>query len=167
MYYSGITTCDIANGTGVRVVLWCSGCSLHCPGCHNPEEQSFVYGLPFGELAMQTLIDSLAPSYIAGLTISGGHPLEDWNAPIVQEIITTVRAHFPKKTIWIYSGLTWEEIMKNDTYSAIIEQCDVLVDGRFELDKRDITLAFRGSTNQRIIDIKQTLKQNKIVEVMK
>lgn len=106
MYYSGLYKCDIANGDGVRVVLWCSGCTLHCPNCHNPKEQDFNNGQVFDEEVLQELLAALDHEYIDGLTLSGGHPLEQPNVSTVNYIVDKVKIYFPEKTIWIYSGLT-------------------------------------------------------------
>lgn len=162
------------NGEGLRTVLWVSGCSCFCRNCQNPQTWSFDSGIPFTGNDMQELLDDLSKPYIAGLTLSGGHPLESQNCEAIYQIVKTVKKQFPNKSIWLYTGYTWEEILEKDkTYEDlevntispldIVKYCDVLVDGKYEDDKRDVTLAWRGSSNQRVIDVQKTLKQNKIV----
>lgn len=163
MKYSQITTCEVVNGIGMRVVLWVSGCSLNCKGCHNPEQQSFAYGKDFTTETLDTLIAALDKPYIEGLTISGGHALEPQNAETVLNIINTVRDRLPDKTIWLYTGLTYEQAKQITLYEYIIHRCDVLVDGAYIAELRDTTLAFRGSSNQRIIDVKQSYLHDRIV----
>ena len=174
MNYHNITTDDMLNGDGLRVVLWVSGCSQKCFNCHNPQTWDFNSGIPFTEETMQELLDDLSQPYISGLTLSGGHPLEYQNINTVYRIVKTVKEKFPDKTIWLYTGYTWEEILGqykiwedhevNGICSLdVVSYCDVLVDGRYEDDKRDISLAWRGSSNQRVIDIKESLKQNSVV----
>lgn len=174
MNYAKIDECSVADGEGCRVVLYCSGCQIGCLGCQNPDACDFNYGKPFDQDAERKLIKALDKPYIKGLTLSGGHPLEEKNISTVNHIVETVRMFFPCQTIWLYTGFTWEEILAQDkkyenfevnAVSAldVVKSCDVLVDGRFEEELRDITLPFRGSSNQRIIDIQQTLKKGEIV----
>lgn len=162
------------NGEGLRTVLWVSGCSCFCHNCQNPQTWNFDSGIPFTNNDMQELLDDLSKPYIAGLTLSGGHPLEYQNINTVYRIVKTVKEEFPDKTIWLYTGYTWEEILEqykiwedhevNGICSLdVVSYCDVLVDGRYEDDKRDISLAWRGSSNQRAIDIKESLNQGKVV----
>ena len=161
MNYMQIDKCDVANGVGVGVVLWVSGCNCHCLGCHNPQSWDFNAGQPFTEDTMQELLEALDKPYISRLTLSGGHPLEYQNINTVYRIVKTVKEKFPNKTIWLYTGYTWEEILEqykiwedhevNGICSLdVVSYCDVLVDGRYEDDKRDISLAWRGSSNQNI-----------------
>ena len=174
MNYHNITTDDMLNGDGLRVVLWVSGCSQKCFNCHNPQTWDFNSGIPFTEETMQELLDDLSQPYISGLTLSGGHPLEYQNINTVYRIVKTVKEKFPDKTIWLYTGYTWEEILEqykiwedhevNGISSLdVVRYCDVLLDGRYEDDKRDVSLAWRGSSNQRVVDIKESLKQNSVV----
>ena len=118
MNYINITKNDIANGTGVRVTLWCSGCSLHCPGCHNQESHDFSSGSTFTDGTMQELLEALRPDHIKGLTLSGGHPLEDRNIDQVRNIIETVKKELPNKDIWLYTGLPWGVLCASKTLSA-------------------------------------------------
>lgn len=174
MNYIKISKYDTSNGIGIGVVLWVSGCHCHCYNCHNPSTWDFNAGQPFTEETMQELLNSLNKPYISRLTLSGGHPLEPQNLDTVYKIVKTVKEKFPNKSIWLYTGYTWEEILEKDkSYEAleingispldVVKYCDVLVDGKYEDDKRDITLAWRGSSNQRVINIQESLKQNKII----
>lgn len=170
MNYSNIKQYDIANGVGVRVSLFVSGCRKHCPGCFNQDTWDFNAGEPFTDDVIQTIMDSLAPDYISGLSILGGEPLAEENRLDVVRLIHKVKKLYPNKTIWVWTGYTWEELMKIayrwtfDHYvRSILENIDVLVDGPYEEEKYDILLRFRGSSNQRIIDVKESLKEDKIV----
>ena len=162
------------NGDGLRTVLWVSGCQQKCNNCQNPQTWDFDSGIPFTDETMQELLDDLSLPYISGLTLSGGHPLEPQNLDTVYNIVKTVKEKFPNKSIWLYTGYTWEEILGKDKLYEnleingispldVVKYCDVLVDGKYEDDKRDITLAWRGSSNQRVINIQESLKQSKIV----
>lgn len=170
MNYHKIEKCSIANGVGIRVVLWVSGCSLHCRGCHNPETWNINSGKPFDEDAKKELFDSLNKPYIQGITLSGGHPLEDDNLSEILNLMVKIKDEFPDKDIWLYTGYQFETIInsqKRDMNSTlrkrIVEMCDVVVDGKYIDGLRDITLKWKGSSNQRVIDIKKTLKEDKIV----
>lgn len=175
MNYMQIEKASISNGLGFRVVFFCTGCSLKCEHCFNPETWDFNAGKKFDESAKDFLFNQLKKPYIKGVTFSGGHPLECGNLPDMYDLIKEIRATFPEKDIWLYTGYTWEMIFPKvitDDFSTervyrqkIIEMCDVVVDGPYINDQRDITLAFRGSKNQRLIDVKETLKQNKIVTI--
>ena len=173
MHYGNIKYCDIANGTGVRTVLFVSGCTHHCEGCFQPETWSFKYGNEFTEETAQEIIDSLAPDYIAGLTVLGGEPFEPENQEALLPFIKRVREECPGKDIWMYSGYTWEELTgqkasrsHTENTEDILEAIDVLVDGEFHLKERNLSLKFRGSANQRIIDVQGSLKQGKPVILM-
>ena len=163
MNYEKIDKCSVSNGIGARTVLWVSGCDIRCRNCHNPQTWDFNSGIPFTEETMQEILYDLSKPYIKGLTISGGHPLDPHNAPKVLEIVKRVRMVFPDKDIWIYSGYEWEDIIKNETLREIMRCTDVLVDGAYVDELRDISLAFRGSSNQRIIDVKKTLDSNEVI----
>ena len=164
MNYAAIKTNDIANGPGVRTNLFVSGCSHHCKNCFNPETWDFTYGDNFTEKEMDLLIKETEPSYIKGLTILGGEPLHPNNVDVVCDIIIEFKKRFKvSKTIWIYSGYTCEELAKRldentlDSYSSlmnILMLADVLVEGRFVEELKDLNLIFRGSSNQRLIDLK-------------
>ena len=163
MNYEKIDKCSVSNGEGERTVLWVSGCDIRCRNCHNPQTWDFDSGIPFTEETMQELLYDLSKPYIKGLTLSGGHPLDPHNAPKVLEIVKRVKMVFPNKDIWIYSGYVWEDIIKDNTLKEILKCTDVLVDGAYVDELRDISLAFRGSSNQRIIDVKKTLNSNEVI----
>ena len=150
MNYLNILDCSIADGEGVRVTLFVSGCSHHCKGCHNPESWNPKAGKPFDMEAKQKLFDLLSGSYIDGLTLSGGDPLFPQNRESITQLCKEVKEKFPYKTIWLYTGYEYKDIKSLEVLNYI----DILVDGEFQIDKRDITLPFRGSSNQNIIYIK-------------
>lgn len=169
MNYSSIKYYDTADGLGIRTALFVSGCRIHCPGCHNSEAWDFKAGKEFTEIEMNEILESLKPDYIAGLSILGGEPTEYENAETVANIILKVKEVLPNKNIWIYSGRTLEKLRGEinscyhnvpdcpEYYAAldtILSTADILVDGPFIEAQRDISLKFRGSPNQRIIDLK-------------
>lgn len=162
MNYIKITKNDIANGPGVRVVLWVAGCSLNCKGCHNKDAQNFKAGTLFDDNAKQELFAALDKPYVQGLTISGGHALEQENFETIINLIREIKEKFPIKDIWLYTGYLYEELYYREI-SRILLYIDILVDGPYVEEQRDITLAFRGSKNQRLINVQETLKQNKII----
>lgn len=162
MNYIKITKNDIANGPGVRCVLWVAGCDLHCAGCHNQSTWDFNAGKPFDENAKNKLFEVLSKPYIQGLSISGGHPLDPHNFEGVLTLVKEVKEKFPTKDIWLYTGYLYEELYYREI-SRILLYIDILVDGPYIEEQRDISLAFRGSKNQRLIDVKETLKQGKII----
>lgn len=149
MRYHDITTCDVNNGEGFRVTLWVAGCSHHCKGCQNPETWDFNGGRPFDEAAHAYLFEQLAKPYIQGLTLSGGDPL--CSVTGVCQLAKEIKDTLPDKDIWLYTGFTFSQIRDSKTLSAILPYIDVIVDGEYEEEKRDISLAFRGSANQKII----------------
>lgn len=149
MNYSGITDCSIVDGNGFRVVLFVSGCCHNCPGCHNPETHDYNFGKPFTQEVADKILELLDRPYISGLTISGGDPLDPKNRSEVLKLIQLVKEKYPNKTVWVYTGYIYEEIYQECDLSKI----DVLVDGPFILDKANPSLKFRGSSNQRILDI--------------
>ena len=163
MNYEKIDKCSVSNGLGVRTVLWISGCDIHCRNCHNPQTWDFNSGIPFTDDTMQEILYDLSKPYIKGCTLSGGHPLDPHNAPKVLEIVKRVKMVFPNKDIWIYSGYEWENIIKDETLREIMRYTDVLVDGAYIDELRDISLPFRGSSNQRIIDVEKSLTENKVI----
>ena len=162
MKYAVIKKNDIANGPGVRVSLFVSGCNHHCKGCFNEVAWDFNYGTPFTEETINEIIDAMSPVHIKGLTLLGGEPLDPANQGALLMLVKKVKAVYPDKTIWCFTGYDFEkEIMcdmihKVPETKSLIDTFDVLVDGRFEIDKKDITLRFRGSSNQRIIDMHKT-----------
>ena len=159
MRYHNITKDDMLNGDGLRTVLWVAGCSHGCKNCHNPITWDICGGIPFDEAAKNELFEALEPDYISGVTFSGGDPLHVQNREEIGQLICEVRERFPHKTIWVYSGYTWEEV-KDLPY---LKLADVLVDGRFEEELKDVTLHWKGSANQRVIDIQKTLESGEIV----
>ena len=152
MNYHKISLYDTANGPAIGTVLWVSGCEHHCPECHNPQTWDKNSGREFTELDMEHLLDSLKPDYISRLTLSGGDPLAPYNIDIVTSICIRVKELYPDKHIWLYTGYSWEEIWNY----AIMDYVDVVVDGEFQIDKKDIGLVYCGSTNQRVIDVKKS-----------
>ena len=171
MYYSAIKNCDIANGTGVRVSIFVSGCTNHCKNCFQPETWDFEYGNEFTSEVEDKIIEMMKPSYINGITILGGEPMEPRNQSGVKKLIDRVRFEYPEKTIWIYSGFTYEDIIKQGAYpntkytSDILMKIDVLVDGKFKQELASPVLKFRGSSNQRIIDIPRTIISKEVKEI--
>lgn len=168
MNYAEIKKTDIANGTGVRVSLFVSGCTHHCKGCFNEETWDFNYGRPFTQEVLNEIIQALKPSYIAGLTLIGGEPLEPSNQRGLLEAIKTIKRLYPEKNIWCYTGYTFEKDILDENGRAhceitneLVSMLDILVDGEFILDKKNITLKFRGSENQRIILVKESLAKGK------
>lgn len=153
MRYHNITRDDMLNGDGLRVVLWVAGCSHCCKGCHNPVTWDPNGGLLFDEEARQEIYDQLSQSYISGITFSGGDPLHPANRADVKLLMEEIRRKFPDKTIWLYTGDSWERIYRYSLLSFV----DVLVDGEFQIEKRDARLLWKGSANQRVIDVKKTL----------
>lgn len=169
MYFSEVKQYDIANGPGVRVTIFVSGCSHHCPGCFNEMTWDFTYGRVFEGQDMERIIQALEPSYIAGLTLLGGEPMEYVNQQGLLPLVKAVKERYPNKTVWCYTGYTFEKDLLKDFGSKweetkeFLSYLDVIVDGRFELENKDISLRFRGSSNQRIIDVKASLKEGKTV----
>ena len=162
MNYIKITKNDIANGSGVRCVLWVAGCSQRCVNCHNQSTWNFNAGALFDDMAKRELFEALDKPHIKGITISGGHPLDPHNFEDVLALAREIKTQFPTKDIWLYTGYLYEELYYREI-SRILLYIDVLVDGPYIDEQRDITLAFRGSKNQRLIDVKETLKQGKII----
>ena len=163
MNYHNITKCDMLNGEGIRVVLWVSGCSLHCKNCQNPQTWDFNSGIPFDEAAKQELFQALSKDYVKGITFSGGHPLEKENISTVIDLCEDIKMKYHNKDIWIYSGYTWEKIIKDPTIKQLLPFVDVLVDGQYIDSQKDTTLHWRGSSNQRVIDVKKSLSSNQTV----
>lgn len=161
MNYSEIKHCDIANGEGVRTTLFVSGCRRHCPGCFNQEAQDFAAGKPFDETVAQGILESLAPSYIDGLTLLGGEPMEPENQRGLVKFVEEVKRLYPDKGIWCFTGYLYEDLLeggmrRTDVTDRLLSCIDILVDGPYEAANHDITLRFRGSSNQRIIDLAAT-----------
>lgn len=169
MNYCGIKKCDIANGVGVRVTLFVSGCTHHCKGCFQPETWNFAYGSEFTPETEAELFDALAPDYIRGLTLLGGEPFEPDNQRVLVGFLKKFRELYPTKDVWCYTGyLLDEELLKPsrarcEVTDEMLSLINVLVDGEFKLEQKNISLKFRGSENQRIIDMKQTADAGKII----
>ncbi len=170
MNVAEIKKTDIANGEGVRVSLFVSGCRRHCKGCFNEIAWDFSYGKPFTPEVEEELFAALAPGFISGLTLLGGDPFEPENAEALLPFVKKVRSRFPEKTVWCFTGYTFSAEghlveAHADTSAAreLLPLLDVLIDGRFEEEKKDIRLVFRGSSNQRVIDVKKSLAEGKVV----
>lgn len=159
MRYHNITKDDMLNGDGLRVVLWVAGCSHCCKDCQNPITWDPNGGLEFDEEAKQEIFAELDKDYVSGITFSGGDPLHICNVYDVTALAEEIRDKYPNKTIWLYTGSTWEEIEN----SKIVQFVDVLVDGEFEVDKKDVNLHWKGSSNQRVIDVQETLRKNEVI----
>lgn len=171
MNYAKVNLCDIANGLGVRVSLFVSGCTHHCVGCFNSVAWDFEYGTLFDCDTMSVLLTAADHNYIQGLTVLGGEPFELTNQPGVLEVLKQFKHKFPTKDIWCYTGYTLESDILNlagrvhSVHSQeMLQYIDVLVDGEFEEDKKSLMLKFRGSSNQRIIDVPTTLSQGRVCE---
>ena len=169
MNYATIKNCDIANGPGVRVSLFVSGCTHHCKGCFNEVAWDFQYGEPFTQKTVDEILRLLKPDYIKGLTLLGGEPFEPENQPAILNLLRQVKQKYPDKSIWAFSGYLFDkEILSGklgpwEVTQEYISYLDVLVDGRFVEEKKDLSLRFRGSSNQRIIDVPASLEKNAIV----
>ena len=169
MYYGEIKKCDIANGEGVRVSLFVSGCTHHCPGCFNQDTWDFCYGKEYTDETEQEILDALSPDYINGLSLLGGEPFEPQNQKVLVQLLRNVREQYPQKTVWCYSGYLFDRELLSESRARceytdeMLSMIDILVDGRFVEKLKDIRLVFRGSSNQRIIDVKKSLESGKIV----
>ena len=159
MNYQNITKQDMLNGDGLRVVLWVSGCSHKCKECHNPETWDECAGTPFDDYAKQELFDELNKDFVAGITFSGGDPLYPQNREEVGNLMQEIHKLYPNKTIWLYTGYTYEQV-KNLPY---IKYIDVMVDGPYVASMKDLGLKWKGSSNQRVIDVKKTIEKGEIV----
>lgn len=169
MHIGEIMTADCANGIGLRVSIFVSGCTNHCEGCFQPQTWDFNYGLEYTPEMEQQIMDELAKPYYTGLTILGGEPFEPSNQEVLVNLIRRVRKEIPGRTIWMYSGFTYDKDLVpggcryTEVTDEILDHIDVLVDGRFEQDKKNIMLKFRGSENQRIIDMPKTRAAGEVV----
>lgn len=152
MRYHNITKDDMLNGDGLRVVLWVAGCSHCCKGCQNPITWDANGGVPFDDAAKQEIFEQLDKNYISGITFSGGDPLHPANIVDVKNLMMEIREKYPKKTIWLYTGSSWENIKNH----PIMKYVDVLVDGEFVENKKDVNLCWKGSSNQRVIDVQKS-----------
>ena len=169
MYYADIKSYDIANGEGCRVTLFVSGCTNHCKGCFQPETWDFHYGQPYTKDTEEYILNLLQNPHIKGLTILGGEPFEPFNQAELVNLLHIVKQKFPEKNIWCFTGFVYDkDLLKGqrkhtNATDEMLSYIDVLVDGPFILQQRDISLWFRGSKNQRVLDMKQTLQQGSIV----
>jgi anaerobic ribonucleoside-triphosphate reductase activating protein len=172
MRYTKIETFDIANGEGIGVALFVQGCYFKCKNCFNPETWDFNGGKEWTEEIENKFIELASKPYIKRISLLGGECLADKNVSDVLNLVNKIHLLLPEKTIWLYTGYTWDyifdcvntiDVVGNEKRKEILKQCNVLVDGRYEEDKRDITLKWRGSSNQNVIDIRKSLEQNKIV----
>ena len=166
MNYATIKNCDIANGPGVRVSLFVSGCTHHCPGCFNEVAWDFDYGQPFTRQTIDSILDMLRPDYIRGLTLLGGEPFEPQNQGPVVELLRQVKRQLPEKSIWAFSGYLFDKDMLSGRLGDLgeyLSYLDVLVDGRFVESKKNLSLRFRGSENQRLIDVPASLRSGTVV----
>ncbi len=169
MNYSAIKPMDVANGPGIRVNLFVSGCTHHCKGCFNPETWDFRAGSPYTEETARSLLDAMAPDYIGGFTFLGGEPMEPANRPMVLELARELKKRYPGKTIWCYTGYLFDEdllqwVADGDAdLGELLSLLDVIVDGEFIEARKNLRLQFRGSDNQRLIDVPASLREKKIV----
>lgn len=164
MKYHNITKDDMLNGDGLRVVLWESGCTHHCEGCQNPCTWNPDVGLEFGDTELKEIAEQLDQDYIAGITFSGGDPIHLANVADTTKIARWVKENYPDKTVWLYTGSTWDEVLDNPACNELLQYVDVLVDGEFIIDLLDTSLLWKGSSNQRVIDVKMTMCKENIYE---
>ena len=169
MNYADIKQYDIANGDGVRVSLFVSGCTHHCKGCFNKETWDFNYGEPFTEKEIEKIIDYLSPGYVQGLSLLGGEPMEPQNQEALLPLLRQVHERYPEKNVWCYSGYLFDEDIlgrmckESETTRELIGYIDILVDGEFVEERKNLKINFRGSDNQRIIDVQKSLETGEIV----
>ena len=169
MHYATIKNCDIANGPGVRVSLFVSGCTHRCPGCFNEVAWDFNYGEPFTQETIDKILDMLKPDHIKGLTLLGGEPFEPENQPAILDLLRQIKQTYPEKSIWAFSGYLFDkDILAGrlgpwEITQEYLSYLDVLVDGPFVMAKKDLTLRFRGSSNQRLIDVPASLRSRAVV----
>lgn len=165
MNYHNIKHDDMNNGDGIRVTLFVSGCEHHCHNCQNPQTWDYNSGIRFDENTFSELFVAMSKDYISGLTISGGDPLAPQNVEKILEIVSKLKKLFPNKTIWVYTGYKYEQLLFEGKFNVIqiLKHTDVLVDGKYMEEKRDINLKWRGSSNQRVIDVQKSLRELKAV----
>ena len=166
MNYSQLIACDTANGEGIRTSLFVSGCTNHCPGCFNQEAQDFSYGKLYTQDTENMLLDCVKQPYISGLSILGGDPLCQDDMGLITLNFLTHKVHSLGKTVWLWTGFKWEDFNFTNNFSLksmLLSTCDVVVDGPFIEAEKDLTLAFRGSRNQRVIDVHKTLEKGEII----
>ena len=171
MYYGTVKKFDVANGDGIRTSLFVSGCTNRCKNCFQPETWAFDYGMPFTEDVAEDILNSMENSAVRGLTVLGGEPMEPSNQRALLPFLKSFKLRYPKKTLWLFTGNLYEELMgflgdhpkRIDVTEELLSLVDILVDGRFEEDKKQLGLRFRGSSNQRIIDMNKTRQTGEIV----
>lgn len=165
MNYHNILHDDMRNGTGLRVTLFVSGCNNKCDGCQNPQTWDVNNGIPFNTEAYQEIMEALEKPYITGVTLSGGDPMHEHNTYMILCLCADIKHKFPDKTIWVYTGYTFEQLCDDNTsvWFDILKYTDVLVDGKFVQELADVNYHWAGSTNQRVIDVQETLRQDKII----
>ena len=169
MNYADIKRCDVANGEGVRVSLFVSGCTHHCKECFNKEAWDFNYGKPFTEKEIDTIMEYLKPGYVAGLSLLGGEPMEPSNQEGILSLLRRVKKTYPEKNIWCYTGYLFDKdilermCQESEITKEIVSYLDIVVDGEFVVKQKNLKVNFRGSDNQRIIDVKKTMEAGKIV----
>ena len=169
MNYAGIKYCDIANGLGCRTVLFVSGCRNACKGCFQPQTWAFDYGEAFDDKIQQEILDSLKPAYVQGITLLGGDPFEEENQKALVPFLRKVKEQYPGKDVWAYTGYMYDTDLQkggrkyNEYTDELLAMIDVLVDGPFIEEQKDITLKFKGSANQRVIDMNKTREKNQII----
>ena len=172
MNYAGIKYCDIANGLGCRTVLFVSGCRNACKGCFQPQTWDFHYGEPFDEQAQEEILHSLEPDYVQGITLLGGEPFEEENQAALVPFMRRVREQYPNKDVWAFTGYIYDKDLipggrkYTENTDELLSMIDILVDGPFQEEQKDITLKFRGSRNQRVIDLPKTIQCGKICLAM-
>lgn len=166
MNYSGIKYSDMINGPGIRVSLFVSGCSHGCKGCFNKETWNPKYGEAFTEKQEQEIMQYFHkyPMLLRGLSLLGGDPTYHGNLETLNSFVEKFRKEFPEKDVWLWTGYTWEEILKRKELLELIQKCDVIVEGKFEEEQKDLSLQWRGSKNQRVIDVQKSLSEKRIVE---
>lgn len=169
MYYSNIKKWDIADGIGVRVTLFVSGCTNRCPGCFQPETWDFSYGQPYTKETQEEILEALSREFIRGLTLLGGEPMEPENQRELTGLLRRVRERFPEKDVWCYTGFTYETDLRPggrkycEVTETMLDMIDILVDGRFVKEQKNLMLSFRGSENQRLIDLRATREKGEVV----
>ena len=169
MYYGNIKKYDIADGEGVRVTLFVSGCTNHCKGCFQPETWDFCYGKPYTEETEKEILDALNNDYIQGLTLLGGEPFEPDNQQVLVTLLRKVKETYPDKDIWSYTGFVYDKDLVpggrryTEVTDEMLSMIDVLVDGPFVEEKKNISLSYRGSENQRVINLKKSLQEGKVI----
>lgn len=163
MNYHNITNNDMLNGAGLRTVLFVSGCCHYCKECQNPQTWDPNSGIKFDADAVNEILMNLAPKHIKGLTLSGGDPMYPENRNEILDLVKTCKTIYPNKDIWLYTGYKWEELVEAPVMSDIIEYCDVVVDGEFINELKDVNYPYCGSTNQRVIDVQKSLKEKRVI----